>query len=268
MSLREGDLKDTVLSKISIDEFEPKTGEAKDVLVMGFYVTEDSAGYDLYKFLSGSTLEVRDIEVSPNPNEDDYYMVFVEMDRNQKVLDAINFFLQETGRVVGDLNWKARTYLNDDYLPLTGDEIYEYIITDPEKYVTREEFEANKAAAAEAIAEQERIAAETKLAEDNSSSILEFLRPTNLLRAGINNGKLNMQDARSVVSLEVVDFGEGKELLQNYGISESAIKSDFDRTLFDKLKSMLGEMQALPIDQYIVIYNPNDQSRVLLTKAT
>ena len=75
MSLHEDDLKDTVLSKISIDEFEPKTGDAKDVLVMGFYVTEDSVGHDLYKFLSGSIQEVRDLEVSPNPNEDGYYML-------------------------------------------------------------------------------------------------------------------------------------------------------------------------------------------------
>ncbi len=29
MALKEGDLKDVVLKKISIDEFEPKTGDAK-----------------------------------------------------------------------------------------------------------------------------------------------------------------------------------------------------------------------------------------------
>lgn len=268
MSLHENDLKDTVLSKISIDEFEPKTGDAKDVLVMGFYVTEDSVGHDLYKFLSGSTLEVRDLEVSPNPNEDGYYMLFVEMDRNEEVIEAIKYFVSETERVAGNLNWKARTYLNDDYLPLSGDEIYQYIISDPNKYVTREEFEANRAAEEAQKVEEERIAAEAALAEDNSQSILEFLRPTNLLRAGINDGKLHIQDARNTLSLEIVDFGVGKEVLQSYGIAESAIKHDFDRTLFDKLKSMLGEMKALPIDQYVVIYNPSDQSKVLLTKAT
>ncbi len=268
MSLHENDLKDTILSKISIDEFEPKTGDAKDVLVMGLYVTEDSVGHDLYKFLSGSIQEVRDIEVSPNPNENGFYMVFVEMDRNEKVVDSIKFFIEETERVAGKLNWKARTYLNDDYLPLSEDDIFQYIITDPEKYVTREEFEANRAQEEAQRVEEERIAAETQLAESNSQTILDFLRPTNLLRAGINDGKLHIQDARNTLSLEIVDFGIGKEILQNYGIAESAIKFDFDRTLFDKLKGMLGEMKALPIDQYIVIYNPNDQGQVLLTKTT
>jgi hypothetical protein len=111
------------------------------------------------------------------------------------------------------------------------------------------------------------MAEEKALAENNSNAILEFLRPTNLLRAGVNNGKLNMQDARNILSLEVIDFGEGKSLLQNYGISESAIKTNFDFTLFSTLKTMLGEMKALPIDDYIVIYNPADQTNVLLTKA-
>ena len=80
MSLRENDLVDTVLRKLSIDEFEPKTGEPKDVMVLGFYVTEQSAGEDLYHFLGGSPTETRDIDVSPNPTEDNYYMVFVELE--------------------------------------------------------------------------------------------------------------------------------------------------------------------------------------------
>jgi hypothetical protein len=263
MSLREGDLRDTVLSKISIDEFEPKTGSAEDVMVIGFYVSEGAVGEDLYHFISGSTVDVRDVEVSPNPNEDDYYMVFVELDRNDGVKQKIEEILKDIGRLTGDLKWKAKTYLNDEYVPF-GEQLDSFLITDPEHYITREEFEAQQARDEELRLEEERVEKESA---DNSNAILEFLRTTNLLRAGINDGKLNMQDARYILSLEVVDFGAGKEVLQNYGISESAIKADFDYTLFEKLKTMLGEMKALPIDEYIVIYNPADQTNVLLTKA-
>ena len=35
MALRENDLVNTVLKNISIDEFEPKTGDSKDVMVVG-----------------------------------------------------------------------------------------------------------------------------------------------------------------------------------------------------------------------------------------
>ena len=58
-----GDLKDTILKKISIDEYEPKTGEAKDVVVLGFYLNENTPGQDLYNFISNSIYEIRDAEV-------------------------------------------------------------------------------------------------------------------------------------------------------------------------------------------------------------
>jgi hypothetical protein len=264
MSLKQGDLKNVVLKKLSIDEFEPKTGDANNVLVLGFQVTENNVGEDLYGFLNGTVVEVRDIEVSPNPNDDGYYMVFVELDRNEAVLDSISTLLRDTERLTGNLAWEAKTYLNDDYLPLSEDEIYAYIITDPAKYVTRQEFEAQQAAR---IAEEARLAEEAaKL--DRTNQVLEFLRPTNLLQAGIADGKLHIQDSKSIITLEFVDFGSSEEVMNNLGIRESAIKIDFDRVLFGKLKDMLGEMAAIPIDNYVVIYNPADQNNVLITKAT
>ena len=267
MPLKEGDLKDVVLKKLSIDEFEPKTGDAKDVLVLGFQVTESTVGDDLYGFLNGATVDIRDIEVSPNPNEDGYYMVFVEMDRNDAVVEGIKTLLRDTERLAGKLQWEAKTYLNDNYLPMAGDEIYEYIITDPAKYMTREEFEAERTARME---EEQRLAEEAAAeaaALDASNNILNFLKDSNLLQAGINEGKLVLQDSRNIVALEIVDFGSSDEVMLKHGIKESAIKFDFDKVLFGKLKSMLGEMAALPIDQYVVIYNPLKQDNILIAKA-
>ncbi len=267
MSLKEGDLKNVVLKKLSIDEFEPKTGDAKDVLVLGFQVTESNVGDDLYGFLNGSIVEIRDIEVSPNPNEDGFYMVFVEMDRNDAVVEGIKSLVRDTERLAGKLAWEAKTYLNDDYLPLSEDEIYQYIITDPSKYVTREEFESTRAVEEAKRLEEEQRLAEEAAAQDTSNNILNFLKDSNLLQAGINEGRLVLQDSRNVVTLEIVDFGIGNEVMSKYGINESAIKFDFDKVLFGKLKSMLGEMAALPIDQYVVIYNPTKQDNILITKA-
>ena len=267
MSLREGDLKNVVLKKLSIDEFEPKTGDAKNVLVLGFQVTENNVGEDLYGFLNGAVVEVRDIEVSPNPNEDGYYMVFVEMDRKDGVVENIKTLIRDTERLAGKLAWEAKTYLNDDYLPLSEEEIYEYIITDPANYVTREEFESQRAARIEEEKRLEEAAAAEAAALDKTNQILEFLRDSNLLQAGVNEGRLVLQDSRNVIALEFVDFGPSSEVMLEYGIKESAIKFDFDKVLFSKLKGMLGEMAALPIDDYIVIYNPAKQDNILIAKA-
>jgi len=268
MALKEGDLKDVVLKKISIDEFEPKTGDAKDVLVMGFQVTESNVGDDLYGFLNGSNVTIRDIEVSPNPNDDGFYMVFVELDRNDSVVESIKTLLRDTERLAGKLRWEAKTYLNDDYLPLSEDEIYQYIITDPSNYMTREEFEAKREVEEAARLEEEQRLAEEAAAQDASNNILEFLKDSNLLQAGVNEGRLVLQDSRNVIALEIVDFGPSEDVMLKHGIKESAIKFDFDKVLFGRLKSMLGEMAALPIDQYVVIYNPAKQDNVLLAKAT
>ena len=267
MSLREGDLKNVVLKKLSIDEFEPKTGDARNVLVLGFQVTESNVGEDLYGFLSGAVVEVRDIEVSPNPNEDGYYMVFVEMDRKEGVVEDIKTLIRDTERLAGKLAWEARTYLNDDYLPLSEDEIYEYIIANPANYVPREEFESQRAAKIEEEKRLEEEAAAEAAALDNTNQILEFLRDSNLLQAGVNEGQLVLQDSRNVIALELVDFGPSSEVMLEHGIKESAIKFDFDKVLFGKLKGMLGEMAALPIDEYIVIYNPAKQDNILIAKA-
>ena len=267
MSLREGDLKNVVLKKLSSDEFEPKTGDAQNVLVLGFQVTENNVGQDLYGFLNGAVVEVRDIEVSPNPNEDGYYMVFVEMDRKDGVVENIKTLIRDTERLAGKLAWEAKTYLNDDYLPLSEEEIYEYIISDPANYVTREEFESQRTARIEEEKRLEEAAAAEAAALDKTNQILEFLRDSNLLQAGVNEGRLVLQDSRNVIALEFVDFGPSSEVMLEHGIKESAIKFDFDKVLFSKLKGMLGEMAALPIDDYIVIYNPAKQDNILIAKA-
>ena len=55
MGLRHGDLTDTLLHKISIDEYQPKTGDAKDVVVFAFNVMEENVGWDLYNFISSGS---------------------------------------------------------------------------------------------------------------------------------------------------------------------------------------------------------------------
>ena len=50
MALRQHDLKNTMLKKISLDEFEPKTGDTKDVMVVGFHIHEQQAGRTYINF--------------------------------------------------------------------------------------------------------------------------------------------------------------------------------------------------------------------------
>jgi len=247
MGLYEGDLKDTVLKKVSVDEFEPKTGESKDVVVVGYYVSEELVGKDLYSFINNGIVEFRDVEVTPNPNEDGYFMVFVELDRNENTYNNIKQLTNDISNVAGELNWEVKTHLTDDYSPLGSDEFKAALITDPADYKTREDMDKQQA--------------EEQMNQKNQD-ILEFLGKSLLDTVVINENTITMTKGQNTAQLTISGFGE-KEIMQDIGISESALKPlDSVMRTFNK---MLGEMRAVPIDDYIVVFHPTQQ-QVLVTR--
>jgi len=261
MGLREGDLKDTVLKRISLDEFHPKTGDEKDVAVVGFRVSQSSPGNDLYKFLNRSVIETRDIEVSPNANDDGHYMVFIEMDRNEKLLDNIRALVKDVEHVSTKLPWKVTLPYLEEEIDLLDEGLDKHVQVDPDQYLTASEYREKIASDLEA----EKIELEQAEAMDNSNKILEFLKNTNILEAGINDNRLHIRGSNDIYSAEIVNFGNGKEVMEEIGISESAIKYDYEPVMLSKLNSMLGSVRALPINEYIVMFN-NDTKDILVTK--
>ena len=271
MPLRERDLENTVLKKISIDEFEPKTGNEKDVAVVGFYVNSEEAGTDLYNFMSHSVIENRDVELSPNADESGYYMVFVEIERDDTLLKNITALAEEVERVAGKLNWQFKTPYLEEYASF--DEAEKYIQQDKDNYLTAADYKAklegefNKVNDDEPEEEEEGVPLiPQEEAVINTEDIMEFLHNTNLLDASVNEGILTMKDARGTLNLKLVSFGYGPDVMSELGIQESAIKADPDKFFFDKLSSMLGEMKALPIDNYVVVYDPSHKD-VLIAKS-
>ena len=55
--MKHHDLVDLVIPKISLDEFSPKTGENKDVIVVGFYVDDLDPAKDLSNFIETGAYE-------------------------------------------------------------------------------------------------------------------------------------------------------------------------------------------------------------------
>ena len=87
--LRPGDLQHLILNKVSIDQFEPKSGDEKEVLVMGLYSKDEEPAQDLARFIERGYIGVNDTEVSPGPDEDGNYMVFVEMKKNKETMKRV-----------------------------------------------------------------------------------------------------------------------------------------------------------------------------------
>ena len=140
-NLKHGDLKGVVVERISVDEFEPKTGEKEDIAVIGFYVTEQAAGEDLARFIAKSVYESRDVEVTPNPNEDNLYMVFVEVDRKEGLVEGLRDLVKDITNVSKDLDWKVKPLLSDNELDLADPMLETIIRQSPESYQTKEAYQ-------------------------------------------------------------------------------------------------------------------------------
>jgi len=266
MNLKNGDLKHQLLKKVSIDEFKPKSGSSADVLLVGFYVREQHAAEDLYNFLNFSRLHNRDIEISPNPNDDGYYVVFAEFDRQPGVENLLNQLLGEVERLTGKLQWEVRTHLMDDYLPITDPSLSQYVITMPANYVTRKEFDRQKRE--EARAERMKQREERNLAkvqqEARDNDVYNLLKDSNLVDVKIRNGQIFLKDSRDSVSLKLVDVGSGKDVMSRHGIAESALSLTYDYSLLRTLNGgMLGTLKTMPINGYILIYNPVNTFAIL-----
>jgi len=237
-SLKHGDLAGVVVEKISVDEFEPKTGEKEDIAVIGFYVTEQAAGDDLARFISKSVHEHRDVEVTPNPNEDNFYMVFVEVDRKEGMLEGIRQLAKDIQNVSLDLDWKVKPLLSDSELALDDPMLEQIIKQSPETYQTKEQ-------------------QDEQIQKDKITEIEDFIiNNTNVGDAVLENNTLTLKDYKYNVQLEFVQFGEGKVTLEEAGISEAAIDYEWDKSLVKTLESMRGDLNIIPISKHIVFHNP------------
>ena len=120
-----GDLESLVATRISIAEFEPKTGSENDVVVIGFYVDDESPASDLASFIEKSAVDILDTEVSPAADEDGFYMVFVEID-NEDLMKKVLGLLEDVSRLVKIEDWTLEFY-NGSTQEISTDKISEWL---------------------------------------------------------------------------------------------------------------------------------------------
>ena len=248
MSLQSKDLKGVVTNEISIDEFEPKTGEKENVAVFGFYVTEKQVGEDLANFLEKSSFEFRDVEVTPNPNPDNLYMVFIEVDRDPGMIGMLREVAKDILNISGEMDWKGKPLLSDSSFDLNDPQLEGIVKTTPEEYVTKDEHEAN-------------------MKQEQETSIKDFVLDNTIATAvELTDSIITIRDGkRNKLQFEIVSFGEGKPTLEEAGLSDLAIDYDFDRHLIKTMESMRGKLNVLPINRNVVLYNPHTD-QVLVVK--
>ena len=104
-----GDLQSLVSSDVSVAEFEPKTGTDDDVVVIGFLCKDEAPAEDIATFIEKSTVNILDTEVSPNPDENGFYLVFVEVE-NENLMQTVFELLDDVSRLTEIEEWSIDFY--------------------------------------------------------------------------------------------------------------------------------------------------------------
>lgn len=126
------DLDHLIIPLIDIDVFESKIDNARAV-VLAFYVTDQEPARDLERFIERGPIDVLDTETSPAPTDDGYYVVFVEMDRDQDLPKDIMEIMDAVNNLTDVESWRFKTYGDPEPHDLTEEELRERVNLDPSK---------------------------------------------------------------------------------------------------------------------------------------
>lgn len=110
--LRPGDLENLVLPEITVDDFEPKSGSPENIVVVSFYAKDLEPANDLASFIERGAHDILDTEVSPAPDEDGNYLIFVEMNRDDSLMESFMKILKDIKKIVNIDNWNVEFYQN------------------------------------------------------------------------------------------------------------------------------------------------------------
>lgn len=192
MPLFNGDLKGTIADLISIDEFEPKTGTKEELIVVAFYAIDEMPAKDMDSYLERSHLSFIDVEVSPNPNEDGYYLVFVEMKRNNEFVASFHSMVKDVTRLTGKMEWKISPYLSDNLYNLDDPRWEKFVITDDKSYKSKEEFSTKVAKQAQN--------------ESLKQELKEYFKNSTLTVFEQRGNRIKVGDAHGSIIMSIKDF--------------------------------------------------------------
>lgn len=222
--LRQGDLEDLVLPLISVDEYESKID--KDAIVIGFYVSDQDASIDLNRFIQKSSIEILDSEISPAPDQQGYFMVFVEMLTNSRTIENIIAISDMVASLINTERWDVQLRGHDDLIELTEENLKEHL----------------------------------DLKSNLSEQISNFFRESDIQDFSITKNKIVINGSEH----ELLEFGKLEEVFEKH--SSEPIQFDFRTIARNsRLKIALGEnWNVSSLKDKDIIWNSNkDQVLVI-----
>ena len=125
-------LDNLIMPMLSIDEYESKISDRR-AIVVGFFVEEEDPAGDLSKFIDRSSQPILDTEVSPAPTPDGYYMVFVEIQRDENFPAVVMGMIEEIENLCKIERWTFQCPKQPDPIDLSEKALRKHIILDQDE---------------------------------------------------------------------------------------------------------------------------------------
>jgi hypothetical protein len=135
-NLEMGDLNRLVHNELHIDEYKSKMGTDADVCVVSFKVSGKEPSADLVSFIEKGYDFVLDADVSSGEKEGGDYLVFVELERTDKLPEQILEIMEDIMNLTEQKieEWRVRYYRSTTDNELTQESLANIIPLTPEEY--------------------------------------------------------------------------------------------------------------------------------------
>lgn len=235
------DLDYLIMPLISIDEYQSKIDDRK-AIVVGIYVTDIEPAQELSSFIEKGVVPVLDTEVSPAPTEDGYYVVFIELDRNERFIKRMLNIAESVSNLTNVDKWEFSPYESDtdESYPLTAEMIKKHINLDPNSVEIKNDDQEDQE-------------------PTQSDQIAEFLQNSLVNTMKIEEGQLTLTDGAIEQRFDIVDFSQS---IDNIVLSMPAIGSH-ELMESTRLQTMLGYDYTVSTAQDNILVFTQDAALVL-----
>jgi len=125
-------LRGFVQNRFLVDAYKPQNGDEKDIVVLAFSVLERKPAIILRRRITQGQFEFIDVDVSPAPNEEGNYLVFLELKRSAAMFDVLSDILRHIGKIVDIQQWYFQPYAHQEFLDWNRENFLKTISQSPE----------------------------------------------------------------------------------------------------------------------------------------
>ena len=98
-SVHNNDLKALIDATVSLDQYKSKVGKDSEIIVMAIKCMDEEPAKDLSQFLETGH-KTLDVDISPGPDQEGKYTVFIEMERDSEAFKKIDDMLEHLDYIV------------------------------------------------------------------------------------------------------------------------------------------------------------------------